>query len=135
MRFRHHMSQEVGLKNIEITPLIDCVFLLLVFFMLTSNFVVTPAIKINLPRAETGSLVGVESTIIVVSSEDIVYIGDKVFTYKELERYLKGTKKKRVFIRADRNASLGAVVRIWDICRKLGIDKIDIATTYFERRG
>ncbi|MCM8774251.1 MAG: biopolymer transporter ExbD [Candidatus Omnitrophica bacterium] len=128
MRFKRRMSSEEGLKQMEITPLIDCVFQLLIFFMLTSNFVIAPGINIKLPSASKSEQVETNTVTIVVSSEDIIYVKDKVYTLEELEDFLGRKSFKSIFIKADREASLGGVVSIWNICRKLGIEKISIAT-------
>ncbi|OPX30104.1 MAG: hypothetical protein B1H08_02440 [Candidatus Omnitrophica bacterium 4484_171] len=52
----------------------------------------------------------------------------KVLTSKELERYLKKLRLKSIFIKADKDSSLGAVIDIWDICKRIGVEKIGIAT-------
>lgn len=132
MRFKQRVRLETGLKQIEITPLIDCVFLLLVFFMLTSNFIVVPGISIKLPKVSAPEMIETKMIAVTVSSEDIVYVENKVLTYKELERYLKKTGPKSIFIKADKDASLGVIVGIWDICKRLGIEKINVATTHKE---
>ncbi|MFH1768497.1 MAG: biopolymer transporter ExbD [Candidatus Omnitrophota bacterium] len=129
MRFKRRIRLETGLKQIEITPLIDCVFLLLVFFMLTSNFVIVPGINIRLPKVSSSESVGTKAVTLSISSEDIVYINGEAVTYVFLEDYLKKVKPPSIFIKSDRDASWGAVVAIWDICKGLGISKIGIATT------
>ena len=128
MKFNRRINTTSELEQIEITPLIDCVFLLLIFFMLTSNFVTTSGITIKLPKASIHQAVDAKNITVSVSSEDIIYIRGSVFTYTELENYLKKIKPKFIFIKADRDASLGAVVGIWNVCKRLGIDKIGIAT-------
>jgi len=130
VRFKKRVNVEAGLRQIDIAPLIDCIFLLLIFFMLTSSFVVMPGINVKLPKAITSEEVNVQTLTIVVSSEDIIYIEGKPLTIKEVEQAVKKEKIDSIFIRADRDSSLGAVVAIWDICKKEGIDKIGIATTY-----
>ncbi len=128
MRFKHRIGVESELKQIEITPLIDCVFLLLIFFMLTSNFVVSSGVNIKLPKASASEFVETRTITIIVSSEDIIYIKGGVFTSKELESYLRKEKPKSIFIKADKDSSLGAIIGIWDVCKRVGIDKISIAT-------
>lgn len=130
MRFRRHMKLEHGLQQIDIAPLIDMVFQLLIFFMLTSSFVMQPGIKINLPRAVTSEIVKFEKIEIVVSSENVTYFNSKVVSTNELKNLLKQAAKKQqpILIKADSRASLGRVVEIWDICRDLGITQINIAT-------
>jgi len=128
MRFKRRISIESGLKEIEITPLIDCVFLLLIFFMLTSNFVVSSGINIRLPKASKSEIAETKTVTVTVSSEDIIYVGGRVLTSGELENYLKKIKLESIFIKADKDSSLGAVIEIWDICKRIGIDRIGIAT-------
>lgn len=130
MRFRRHMELEHGLKQIDIAPLIDMVFQLLIFFMLTSSFVLQPGIKINLPKAVTSEAVKYENVEILVSSENVTYLNGKVVTSQELKVLLKQISKRSqtILIRADKRASLGRVVEIWDLCRDLGIVKVNIAT-------
>ena len=130
MRFRRHMKLEHGLQQIDIAPLIDMVFQLLIFFMLTSSFVMQPGIKINLPKAVTSEIVKFEKIEIVVSSENVTYFNSKVVSTNELKNLLKQAAKRQqpILIKADSRASLGRVVEIWDICRDLGITQINIAT-------
>lgn len=132
MKFKRRTTLEMGLKQIEITPLIDCVFLLLVFFMLTSNFIIVHGINIRLPKTSNSEVVDTKTLTIIISSEDIVYIKGKASTQKELQEYLEKNKLNSIFLKADKDASLGAVAEVWDICRKLEIEKIGIATIYQE---
>lgn len=130
MRFKHRMELEHGLRQIDIAPLIDMIFQLLIFFMLTSSFVMQPGIKINLPKAITSEVVKHENIEIVVSGENVTYLNGKVVTTEELETLLKQISKRGqpILIKADRRASLGRVVQIWDMCRDLGISQVSIAT-------
>ncbi len=130
MRFRRHMELEHGLKQIEITPLIDMVFLLLIFFLLTSNFVMQPGIKVNLPKAATSEIVQYENIEIIISSENVTYFNGRVVTAGDLKNLIKqlAKRKQSILIKADRRASLGRVVEVWDMCRDLGVTQINIAT-------
>lgn len=130
MQFKRHMELEHGLKQIDIAPLIDMVFQLLIFFMLTSSFIMQPGIKVNLPRALTSEVVKYENVEVAISSENVIYINGKVITTQELKILLKQTAKAKgsILIKADRRASLGRIVEVWDMCRELGINQINIAT-------
>ena len=130
MRFKKRLTPESGLKQIDIAPLIDCVFLLLIFFMLTSNFVVVPGINVKLPKAVTSETVNSRAVTVMITSEDLIYVGGKPFSSDELTEYMKESKVTSIFIKSDRDSSIGSVVRVWDICKKLGIEKIGIATTH-----
>ena len=130
MRFKRHIKLEQGLRQIDIAPLIDIMFQLIIFFMLTSNFIADQGIRVNLPRADSGERVRQEDRVaILISAEGVVYSDDRVYTLKGLRSYLRELKDRAVFIRADRRVSLGRVVEVWDLCRELGISKISIATT------
>lgn len=121
--------QQAGLGTIDIAPLIDCVFQLLLFFMLTSSFVYQPGIKINLPKALTSDVLQEESLEITITAENVVYLNHAVVTPKELASRLRAAKPNQaVLIKADQKASLGRVVEIWDICREAGISHVNIAT-------
>lgn len=130
MKFRKRLRIESGLKEMDIAPLIDCLFLLLIFFMLTSNFIVMPGINVKLPKAVTSDAINANIVTIVITSEDIIYSEGKPVSLKDIEKYMRGLKAESVFIKADKDASIGAVVGVWDVCKKLGIEKIGIATTY-----
>jgi len=134
MHFRRHMELEHGLKQIDIAPLIDMVFQLLIFFMLTSSFVMQPGIKVNLPKAVTSETVKSENVEILVSAENVTYVEGRVFTLQELKALLKEAAKRNqsILIKSDKRASLGRVVEIWDMCRDMGVGQISIATNQEE---
>ncbi|HPN56328.1 MAG TPA: biopolymer transporter ExbD, partial [Candidatus Omnitrophota bacterium] len=69
--------------------------------------------------------------IIIISSENVIYHNDAVLTLEELNQRLQDLRGRDipVLIKADRRASLGRMVDVWDICRKYGIERINIATT------
>ncbi|MBM3244227.1 MAG: biopolymer transporter ExbD [Candidatus Omnitrophica bacterium] len=130
MRFKRHMKLEHGLKQIDIAPLIDVVFQLIIFFMLTSSFVMQPGIKVNLPKAVTSEVVKSQNIEVLVSGENVTYFDGKVVTAKELKALLKQAEKRNqsILIKADKRASLGRVVEIWDLARDFGIAQVNIAT-------
>ena len=130
MRLRRKIKAESGLGQFDIAPLIDVVFILLIFFMLTSNFMVQPGIRIDLPRAVTSKSIISDKINVFVSSEDIVYLNGKIVTIRQLEDVLTREKEsiKSVFIRSDKNASLGRIVEIWDICKRIELTHVNIAT-------
>lgn len=129
MKFKRHARMERGnLTTIDIAPLVDIIFLLIIFFMLTSSFVFQPGIKVNLPKAITSEVLGQESIIVTVTGENLIYYNGKLVTMKQLTENLKIHSDRPLLIKADRKASLGRVVEVWDICRGLGIGQVNIAT-------
>ncbi|MFH0762396.1 MAG: biopolymer transporter ExbD [Candidatus Omnitrophota bacterium] len=130
MRFKGRMELEHGLKQIDIAPLIDIVFQLLIFFMLTSSFVMQPGIKVKLPKAVTSEVVKAQNIEILITGENVTYLNGKVVNSTELKKFLKQAARaeQTILIKADKRASLGRVVEIWDTARELGITQINIAT-------
>lgn len=123
MRFKRHVELEHGLRQIDITPLIDMVFQLLIFFMLTSSFIMQSGIKVNLPKAVTAEPAREENVIISISRENVLYLDKKVLTNRELREVLSRAQKDKipVLIMADQYANLGRVVEVWDMARDLGV--------------
>lgn len=130
MKFKRHTELARGLHQIYIAPLLNIIFLLLIFFMFTSNFIMQPGIKVNLPKAITSEVVKYENIEIVISGEGVTYLNGKVITTPELKSLFKqiASNNESILIKADRHASLGRVVEIWDMCRDLGVTKVNIAT-------
>ena len=130
MKFKRHTKLEHGLEQIDIAPLIDVIFLLLIFFMLSSSFVFQSGISVKLPKAVTSDIVKEENFIVTITSENVTYLNGEIVTLKELKQKLNrpGSQERPLLIKADRRASVGRIVDVWDLCRDLGIERINIAT-------
>lgn len=130
MKFKRHTKLEHGLGQIDIAPLIDVIFQLLIFFMLSSSFTFQSGITVKLPKAVTSDIIKAENFIVTITRENIIYLNDAVITLKELNQRLSlpASKDRPLLIKADRRASVGRIVDVWDLCRNLGIERINIAT-------
>lgn len=117
----------------NLTPLIDIVFLLLIFFMLTSHFVREDTLNIQLPEAESGQQLDEKKSIEVVinAQEQWLYNGEVVDADKlkqALREDLSKLEGKRVRIRGDRVSDLGSAVSLLDLVREAGATGVDIVT-------
>jgi biopolymer transport protein ExbD len=117
----------------NLTPLIDIVFLLLIFFMLTSHFVRDDALNIQLPEAESGELLDEKKSIEVIINADGQWLYREQVLNEEtlqpaLQKDLLGREAKRVRIRGDRASDLGGAVTVLDIARRAGATGVDIVT-------
>ena len=130
MRFKRRVKLEYGMGHIVIAPFINIFFLLLIFFALSSPFASSSGVGIALPKTVTSELIKEENLGITITGEDVTYLNGRVVTFKELRSILGKSRHKdtSVLIKADRRASLGRIIDIWDLCRDLGIEKINIAT-------
>ncbi|HAZ10868.1 MAG: hypothetical protein A2047_00635 [Omnitrophica bacterium GWA2_41_15] len=127
MRFKQNLHIEA--RVIDMVPLINCVYLLLIFFLLTSNFISQSGIKISLPKAVTSEVVQGNTIVITVTSDNRFYLNETPVTLVELKSKLeKASNAEPILIKADRDVTLSKVVNIWDFCRDLGIKQVNIAT-------
>lgn len=118
---------------LDITPLIDVVFLLIIFFMLTSSFILQPGIKVNLPSAQSAHTQSSKDIIITMTNTGQLFLNDEKVLVSELqirlEKLLNHSNKKFVIIKADRDTLHGFVVRVLDIAKSAGAERLAIATT------
>lgn len=128
MKFKRHLHIEKGM--VDLTPLVNVFFLLLIFFMFTSSFIFQPGIKVNLPKALTSEVIQQENVVIAITSDDRIFLNDREITREELASNLRiiAKEKASLLIKADSRASLGRIVEIWDMCRAQGVSQINIAT-------
>ncbi len=129
MKFKRKVFLEKG--RLDIAPLIDVVFLLLIFFMLTSSFVFQPGIRVNLPRAVTSEVLHKELLIVTITEDNGVFINERPVSGDELVSRITvaAREDQPLLIRADKKSDLGKVIEVWDICRQVDVRQINIATT------
>ncbi len=125
---------ETGKKvrpHISIAPLVDCVLQLLIFFMLSSYFVIQPGIKITLPTAITAKPQQ-DEIIIFINKDNEIYLDDKKidigYLKEVLEDKLKNSRKKSVTLKADEKIDLGLAVKVMDIAKQAEAEGLVIST-------
>lgn len=127
MKFRKLSTKRKA--AMDLTPLIDVVFLLLIFFMLSSSVITQSGIRINLPTVSKAKIGPINRIEIKIPSDDTIFVNNKQVSIEELNSIIQNLDRdKMVMIKGDQGASLGRVVRIWDICKKNNITKLNIAT-------
>lgn len=129
MKLKRTVFMEKG--RLDIAPLIDVVFLLLIFFMLTSSYIFQPGIRVNLPRAVTSEVLHKELLIVTITEDGSIFINERPISGDELVSRITiaARDNQPLLIRADKKADLGKVIEIWDICRQVDVKQINIATT------
>jgi len=118
---------------VNLTSLIDVVLLLLIFFMISTTFVLSPGLKVDLPESSAEEIVQEEKDIIVVVTvDDEIFIGEDRMTSDSLTEKLREFKDEypdsNLIIQADEGASHGAVVVVMDSAKRTGFSKLSIAT-------
>ncbi len=131
MRFKKLVRRtHLAKGQIDIAPLVDVMFLLLIFFMLTSNFILQPGIQVRLPKAVTSEIVRSENLVISITAQDLIYLDRKPIEMGPLIEEIKKAERDKsdILIKADIGSSLGRIVEIWDLCREIGVSQVNIAT-------
>ena len=117
---------------LNIAPMIDVVFLLLLFFMLTSTFLRQPAIRLTLPGSKTARVQPEDNIVIFVAKDGSIYLNQSPILMErllpELKVRVKKSRKRIVMIKADKESRLGIVVRIMDIAKEAGAKTLSITT-------
>lgn len=117
---------------INLTSLIDVLFLLLIFFMISTTFLSQPAIKLELPEAEHSETVRQTPMVVHVDPAGRVYLNDEpmepALLGEALRVKLAGDLEKAVVLKADSRVSHGAVINILDIIKGAGVRKLVVST-------
>ena len=117
--------------SIDIAPLVDVVFLLLIFFTLSTTFQVNPGIKVNLPEGTQKEIKTEPKDLkIYITRREEIYFNGKRVDLDTLKRELKKIKNKRrmIIIEADKFSYHGVVVSVMDVAKSLGFNNFAIAT-------
>jgi biopolymer transport protein ExbD len=133
MRFSQPKREDISL-GISIAPLIDIVFLLLIFFMLTSHFEIISGIDISLPDiSEKGPDRSADSIVLALDRTGTCYLQGEKVTLKNLHLRLKEMseeKKVNLMLQADKDVRHGLVVSIMDLAKDAGVTSIIIAAQW-----
>lgn len=134
------MEFERGKKvrtHLDIAPLIDIVFLLLIFFMLTANFIMQPGIKIKLPEAENARPEENNKIVIYISENNDIFLNGTKISVTDLKNTLGAelgkSDKKTVILKADEKINLGLAVKVMDISKESGAEGLVISTKLEEK--
>ena len=131
MRFRPVKKSKNGMGGaLDLTPIVDVVFNLLIFFALSLNFAATSGgINVKLPSASSAEPVKAEQVTINMTKDGKLFFNDKGIDIEGLTEKLKEVKDKNsiVIIRADDSVPHGKVVQVMDIAKTEGFSKLAIA--------
>lgn len=134
MRFRRPFERREA--AFDLMPLIDVVFLLIIFFMLTTSFrAIFQGIKVDLPTTTTKQEKIEQNIIITITKDNVLYLDKTRVTTSKLVSLLKkklGGKKGLVMINADKLVRHGKVVEIMDLAKQAGADRVGILTSYIK---
>jgi biopolymer transport protein TolR len=141
MAFKYHSIQrkEIGtsLSDINVTPLVDVMLVLLIIFMVTAPMMQS-GIGVNLPQAETNSSPAEEGLTMTITQDRYIHIGESpinIFLLEnKLKEYFYGKERKVVFIKADESLPYGYIINILDVTKKAGVEVVGLVVKPIEER-
>ncbi len=131
MRFQTRKTDDAQL---DMTPLVDVVFLLLIFFMLSTSLSVNPGIKIDLPKASAEQVKKKKTTLrVAIEAGGRIFLEGKKLSLEQLQEKFAVVGKSSgdealVVIEADKKVYHGLVVKVMDAAKSSGLNKLAIAT-------
>ena len=118
---------------INITSLIDVLFLLLIFFMVSSTFIENPGMDLELPESESSSIQQTKDLVLQMQADDVMFLNNVSVNWTSLRSALESEHLVNpggaLILKADKNVRHGSVVRIMDYAKQIGLVKLIIATS------
>ena len=127
------------ISQINVTPLVDVMLVLLVIFMVTAP-IIQQGVQVNLPQAKAGAVAGDEEPLIVsITQNGRVYLNDNPMTLSELGKKLRAVRRlqkdKEVYLRADQDVRYGVVMKAIEEIKEAGIGKLGMVTRPLAQEG
>jgi biopolymer transport protein TolR len=121
-----------SISQINVTPLVDVMLVLLVIFMVTAP-IIQQGVQVNLPQAKAGAIAGSDELLIVtIAKNGKIYLNDNEMTLADLGKKLEAIRKlqpdKQVYLRADQDVRYGAVMRTIAEIKQAGIERLGMVT-------
>jgi biopolymer transport protein TolR len=121
-----------AIAQINVTPLVDVMLVLLVIFMVTAP-IIQQGVQVNLPQAKAGAIPGTEEMLVVtIAKNGKVYLNDNPLTLAELGDKLRAVRKlqadKQVYLRADQDVRYGLVMKAVAEIKQAGIERLGMVT-------
>ncbi|NUQ30549.1 MAG: biopolymer transporter ExbD [Acidobacteriaceae bacterium] len=136
MAFSNSGKTQTSLAEINMTPLIDVVLVLLLIFMLTAP-VLQSGIDVAVPKTRSVNQVTEERQVVTINKDQQVFLQDKVVNIHELPTLLRAgsanPSKKIIYLRADERVPFGAFASVMDAVKQAGITNISIVTQPIEK--
>ena len=113
--------------GINVTPLVDITLVLLIIFMVTASYIVSPAIKVDLPKAASGSEQTKTTLAITISKDNVVYLNGERSNDSGIVTYIHSELPKnpdlQAIIAADKVVSHGDVIHVIDLVKRSGVHR------------
>ncbi|MGA1518119.1 MAG: ExbD/TolR family protein [Phycisphaerales bacterium] len=130
-RIRQLSAEDAAETGVDISPLIDCVFILLIFFIVTTVFVEETGVEVDKPQAASASQLEKSSILIALTAKGEVVYGGRDIGISGVQPLVKRMIQREdlpVIVQADQASQSGLLVRIIDEAKLAGATKVSVAT-------
>ena len=130
-RFKNSSSSDSGDPGIDLSPMLDCVFILLIFFIVTTTFVDETGVEVDKPQAASASQLEKTSILIALTKKGEIVYGGREIGINGVQPLVKRMIQKEdvpVIIQSDKDAPAGLLVRVIDESKLAGATKVSIAS-------
>ena len=118
-------------SEINLTPMLDVVFIMLIFFIVTANFIKEPGLEVNRPDSDTSEIQENAAILIAVGGNDEIYMDGRRIDVRQVKanvlKLLADNPQGTVVIQADETASADAIIQVMDGARDAGVFDISLA--------
>ena len=125
-------------QELNMTPLIDCVFLLLIFFMVTTVFKQPYSLQVLLPEAQQAQIVEEKKLVASITADGRMEINRHLVTLDNLEQVLlqekEGTRSLTLVVRTDRETPHKYLLDLFEVAKRVGIEKIPLAAEELRKK-
>ena len=129
---------QTSIADINITPLVDVVLVLLIIFMVTAP-VLQSGIELNVPRTRTVKEITEERMVISINKQQRVFLGNDAININEIgatrKKKIRDPQHQAVFVRADEDVPFGAFATVMDAVKQAGISNVSIVTQPIDSNG
>jgi biopolymer transport protein ExbD/biopolymer transport protein TolR len=129
---------QVALADINITPLVDVVLVLLIIFMVTAP-VLQSGIEVAVPKTRTVKEITEERMVISIDKQQRVFLGNDPININEigakLRQKIRDPRSQSIFVRADENVPFGAFASVMDSVKQAGFNNVSIVTQPMDQNG
>jgi biopolymer transport protein ExbD len=130
MRRHHQQDEDTG---IDLTPMLDVVFIMLIFFIVTSSFIKESGVEVQRPQAETANPQDKGNILIAVTADGQVWMDKKVVDVRSVRAHIERMRVDQpegsVVVQADQDARTGLVVQVMDQARLAGVQDVALAAS------
>ena len=120
-----------GTTELNMASLIDMIFILLIFFLVTTSFVKESGVEVQRPIASSAKAEEKTNLVVAVTQEGTIYTEGRSIDIRSvrayMERFLAETPKGSVVIAADKDSRTGTVIQVLDACRLAGVKNVSVA--------